>query len=464
VTDAMKLQACSPGFIDGRDAILMADSLAYDGIHQCLLWEVFARRGLGYYAQQNSRYNRNDGFEDFTVKPSCITELKIAKSVDQPLILPGDDVTVYLTVTNDKLEDATNVVVTDQLPDGLTYLPGSAQGADVAVMGNTLTFGLGDLIPGEVHTFQYQVSSDPLRFSAQQFFDGMEDGDGNWTFANLQGINIWDLTTNNPYEGDFAWYVPNADTQNDQVLELIEPFTVNGDHPVFRFYHRYQTSPGEAGGLVQISTDGGATWSFVPEQFIRNGYRGRLSYFTFTIPGLDAFWGDSNSYLDSYIDLTPYLGQTINLRFRFGSDDQVGLFGGGWYVDNVEIMDLYSYQWETCATSSEGDTPCAILPEGGIFVESGMFSPAEDLTLDPARIKVYPNPTRDRLNLRFTGQWSGQAQLQLHTLHGVRVRTWQQALSENALLELDVDGVPPGLYLLEIRTPEGQHVSKVTVQ
>ncbi|MCB0635813.1 MAG: M36 family metallopeptidase, partial [Lewinella sp.] len=157
VIDAMKLQACSPGFIDGRDAILMADSLAYDGIHQCLLWEVFARRGLGYQAQQNSRYNRNDGFQDFTVKPSCITELKVAKSVDRPLILPGDDVTVFLTVTNDKLEDATNVVVTDQLPDGLTYLPGSVQGVDVAVTGNTLTFGLGDLIPGEVRTFQYQV-------------------------------------------------------------------------------------------------------------------------------------------------------------------------------------------------------------------------------------------------------------------------------------------------------------------
>lgn len=46
VIDGMKIQACNPGFIDGRDAILAADQLNNKGANECLIWEVFARRGL----------------------------------------------------------------------------------------------------------------------------------------------------------------------------------------------------------------------------------------------------------------------------------------------------------------------------------------------------------------------------------------------------------------------------------
>jgi hypothetical protein len=40
VIDGMKLQSCSPGFIDGRDAILQADMLANNGANQCFIWKV----------------------------------------------------------------------------------------------------------------------------------------------------------------------------------------------------------------------------------------------------------------------------------------------------------------------------------------------------------------------------------------------------------------------------------------
>jgi len=72
VTDGMKLQNCSPGFVDGRDAILEADELAYDGVHSCLIWEVFARRGLGVSASQGSPFNRFDQVEAFDVPEVCL--------------------------------------------------------------------------------------------------------------------------------------------------------------------------------------------------------------------------------------------------------------------------------------------------------------------------------------------------------------------------------------------------------
>lgn len=70
VIDGLKIQACEPGFIDGRDAILQADELLNDGANQCLIWEVFARRGLGYSAEQGSTNNRYDQTEAFDMPPS----------------------------------------------------------------------------------------------------------------------------------------------------------------------------------------------------------------------------------------------------------------------------------------------------------------------------------------------------------------------------------------------------------
>lgn len=73
VMDGMKLQPCNPGFIDGRDAILRADSILYNGANQCLIWEVFARRGLGYSADQGSSSSRTDQTEAFDLPFFCAT-------------------------------------------------------------------------------------------------------------------------------------------------------------------------------------------------------------------------------------------------------------------------------------------------------------------------------------------------------------------------------------------------------
>jgi hypothetical protein len=55
VLDGCKLQVCNPGFLDGRDAILKADSLNNRGANASLIWAVFARRGMGYSAVQGPR-------------------------------------------------------------------------------------------------------------------------------------------------------------------------------------------------------------------------------------------------------------------------------------------------------------------------------------------------------------------------------------------------------------------------
>ncbi|MBL0008108.1 MAG: T9SS-dependent M36 family metallopeptidase [Saprospiraceae bacterium] len=72
VLEGMRLQGCTPGYLDARDGILAADKLLYDGAHTCQIWEVFARRGMGANADQGSADSSSDQTEDFTMPNICL--------------------------------------------------------------------------------------------------------------------------------------------------------------------------------------------------------------------------------------------------------------------------------------------------------------------------------------------------------------------------------------------------------
>ena len=71
VIDALKLQPCSPGFVEARDAILLADQINNGGANQCLIWEGFAKRGLGVSATQGSADDTSDGSAAFDIPSEC---------------------------------------------------------------------------------------------------------------------------------------------------------------------------------------------------------------------------------------------------------------------------------------------------------------------------------------------------------------------------------------------------------
>ncbi|MEL6614264.1 MAG: M36 family metallopeptidase, partial [Bacteroidota bacterium] len=97
VMTGLKLQPCGPGFVDGRDAILAADQALYGGVHTDLLWEAFARRGLGALADQGTSLSRTDQVESFVV-PEAIPPAAIT---DLAAVPDGDFVTLTFTATGD---------------------------------------------------------------------------------------------------------------------------------------------------------------------------------------------------------------------------------------------------------------------------------------------------------------------------------------------------------------------------
>ena len=57
-----------------NDGFLVADELLYDGENACLIWETFARRGIGYSCDGGSADSRGDGQEAFDLLPECVKE------------------------------------------------------------------------------------------------------------------------------------------------------------------------------------------------------------------------------------------------------------------------------------------------------------------------------------------------------------------------------------------------------
>jgi hypothetical protein len=70
VIDGLKLMPCSPTFVTARDAIIAADQATTGGKDFCMIWDVFASRGLGVNASAGDGNISNDQVEDFN-KPAA---------------------------------------------------------------------------------------------------------------------------------------------------------------------------------------------------------------------------------------------------------------------------------------------------------------------------------------------------------------------------------------------------------
>jgi hypothetical protein len=65
VIDGLKMMPCSLHFVTARDAIIAADQATTGGKDYCMIWDVFASRGLGVNASADGNIG-NDQVEDFT--------------------------------------------------------------------------------------------------------------------------------------------------------------------------------------------------------------------------------------------------------------------------------------------------------------------------------------------------------------------------------------------------------------
>lgn len=95
IIDALKLQPCNPSFVSGRDAIIAADQATTGGQNYCMIWDVFARRGLGVNASAGSNtgiVGINDQVEDFSTPPqgpNCTMAVDYFQNEDMIKVYPN---------------------------------------------------------------------------------------------------------------------------------------------------------------------------------------------------------------------------------------------------------------------------------------------------------------------------------------------------------------------------------------
>jgi uncharacterized repeat protein (TIGR01451 family) len=460
IMEAMKLQPCRPGFVDGRNAILEADNIHFGGIHAKLIWEVFARRGLGMNADQGSSVDHRDGTEDFSIPPLLIEELKIEKQVSK-FVDAGENMEVTIKVINHIPSTQSGVVVADELPEGLVYVDGSSDISPVEMDG-TLSFNLGDMDYKEEFTFKYLLNADPDRMSNTLYLDDVDGITTDWTLESKKGSKTWARVTDKALSGDKSWFI--AETSQEEVDQrLVSPqISITGVRPVLRFWHQYNIVDGANGGFIELSTDNGNSWKKVEEQLgIRNPYPGELAFSTFAIPSLQGFSGSTNGeWIDSYIDMSPYRNQDVMIRFRFGNEGELVSDGSnpGWYIDEIELLDIQTYNSAACVRSDQ-DPEERCSSEQVTVVNSGSTTSTTDLQ-DVKQFSLYPNPVNNTLYINNEIKESGV--IIIKSLDGKLM--FKQELNNVAYkTNIDVTHWHAGLYIVTMVTQSGLYSDKVEV-
>ncbi len=462
VMDGLKLQNCNPGFMNARDAILQADQINNNGVNECLIWGVFARRGLGWDAVGGDKNSRSDGIEGFESLPSCVKELKLTKSMT-PEIKAGDQISVTLVATNYTDGTLTNVSIEDLIPDGATYVDGSA--TITPIVGNSLVWTLDPLEPGEEVSISYLLNTSAGNNSTRMFYDDIEgDPIARWDilYDDTKTIsNFWQPQDVRFRSGTQAWVVEDIPTTSEHYLLNFDPYTISGDYPVYRFYHYYNTETGADGGFLEITTNDGDTWQSLEDHMFRNAYPRRLQYTTFAIPNLYAFSGLSSptfQWTPVYIDLRDFIGEQVKIRYRFGTDDNS--FQEGWYVDDIEIMDAVIFNTTACIVTDQTTTLCAEAPERGTIVDSEITISTED-HLDASALMIRPNPAGDFIQINLDADLSEVSTITVFDLTGHQLHSgkWNLTNGTNQHL-LDLTRFTPGMYVLHIQTSNGVYAKK----
>jgi serine protease AprX len=113
------------------------------------------------------------------------------------------------------------------------------------------------------------------------------------------------------------------------------------------FWHRFDFEAGFDGGVLEVSTDGGATWVDAVAgggAFAAGGYNGTISTeFGSPIAGRSAWTGASGSataMVRSEVDLG-VAGAGVRLRWRLAADPLApgALPGLGWWLDDVSVVE-----------------------------------------------------------------------------------------------------------------------------
>ncbi len=272
----------------------------------------------------------NQAFEN-AVDALRLADLNLFGSADQTLIV--------------NCAIARNLIVMPQLFAPTITAP--TEGATI-VAGSPITITWN--INGAPASATYRIES-ALCDTSTIFSDTVESGSPGWTTSHTGGSLDWTQVTTSTHSPTHSWFAGDEGATNDQYL--VGPALPITSSEELIFWHRYDLEDGYDGGVVEVSTNGGGSWSDLGSRMTHNGYTLTIaSGSTSPITGRPAFSGNSGGWVETRANLSDFMGQTIQLRFREADDDSVAQIG--WWVDDIRLATLIP--WTPVVTTTMGAT------------------------------------------------------------------------------------------------------------
>lgn len=174
------------------------------------------------------------------------------------------------------------------------------------------------------------------------FSDDIEGDTSAWTVGG--DSSTWQVSTARPFSGNNSWNAEDLPSISDQHLITPAVTLPVGEQPLSLVYWNHQTiedDPPDAcwdSGILEISTDG-VNWTQLDDELLTDPYDGTTNDFMSgpnPLANLRGWCGDPQDWTRSVVDLASYEGQTVQFRFRLGTDGTVGR--EGWYIDDVSVQ------------------------------------------------------------------------------------------------------------------------------
>ena len=215
-------------------------------------------------------------------------------------------------------------------------------------------------------------------------------------------------------------------------------------------------------GYVSISVDE-TNYEEIGTHIIRGGYRG-VSQASPPLGGKDSFWGNSNGFVNTLVDLSSYMGETVTIRFTFvtdegNADDDVV----GWTIDDVRIIDRYDVKNTACVHASIDSLnyyACDDVEDGGTIIYDHYGVGVTELE-DQNLVHLFPNPSSDLINIHLTGTWNNNLSIEMYDVQGKLMTT---LITDKRKIVLPTKTFSDGMYFVEISDGEHQVVKRITIQ
>ena len=184
-------------------------------------------------------------------------------------------------------------------------------------------------------TLSFTTTEEPVMPTS--FSDDMESGDSKWT-KQPAGSTPWSITsTSYARSGSYALFSADEASIKDDTIATYEVDLRSASVATLSFYHTYKLETNYDGGVIEITTNGGSSWTDLGSNITTGGYTSTIStQYSSPIAGRSAWSGGTLGTMTQVsVDLSSFAGNIVQVRFRMACDSSVA--STGWYVDDVTI-------------------------------------------------------------------------------------------------------------------------------